>query len=459
MPASHWLKSPLTWALLAASAALLLSVAAAAFGLRFVSEIPEVRAVMVAERGQTTSLAPSVDARAALLLAEASDAVGRAVEDPNQMPTAWNAVRSAAQQNASGTFLPRLHQVMLAAVQARRTTVSDEAVWRQLGPVLSGMDAQNLSHDLPDALVFARRYNAAQGHGLAGAAMLGDVQYAHRHQAFLQHAVGELRWLTALAPDAEARDSVRRVCSSLLKQWVLLDGPLGLRLLAADLLADELEADATAPTTVVEALRTWRAAVRGELATRPTETFGITRQPTLVVSEDRALVRSTAAQLAALGVNAAIALAANVALIIGWREKQSTATTTHLRLPGALLIVLVVLAPLFAAYAAADVAAADVRRLYATGDAPPVTAVAAAVGVLVATCATIWLVKPRRVAAALLCGVWVGSATVWLIATLVALNAMSDWQTAFAVAADQPLAAVLGAEGEAALEPLRRWRP
>ena len=172
------------------------------------------------------------------------------------------------------TQVARLQLASLTLLQLERGGAAVEHQWQRVLPYLEGLDHAVFEHGLAD-LIDAETLlyqNAGVSAGAARRWATGTFGYAHG--PFLQEFVGQMRRIgnhLGEAGDADGAALCARVTLRLLRQWVLEPGPAGLRLLAADLLAEYIAAvDAVgAPPTLAAKLQSWRTAYRAGAAARP----------------------------------------------------------------------------------------------------------------------------------------------------------------------------------------------
>ncbi|MBU0617102.1 MAG: hypothetical protein KKI02_05250, partial [Planctomycetes bacterium] len=198
-----------------------------------------------------------------------------------------------------------------------------ESCWPSLRVFLEGMQHANLEH-YQAALTrhWARAYQAA-GLGPGTAYGLAEDLVGHEQGPFLQFLVPHLRRVIAerdAAGDTAAATACRSVLHSLLRHWVFEPGPAGLRLLAADLLAESLEADAGADQAaetqaIAQSLRRWRSTYHEAARGRPVATLDLHRKPALAPAAHERLVARVGL---VTWLGSATLAAAIVALLCGW---------------------------------------------------------------------------------------------------------------------------------------------
>ncbi len=412
------------------------------------------------------------EAREAFALRRASmtltDAMTGLVTPEELLPTMSTAVNALSRS--------RVGRLQLAAARLWLLEQAGEPIaswWPALRVYLEGMRRANLEH-CQAALTqhWAAAYQAA-GLDPGTAYGLAEDLAGHPHGPFLQFFVTRLRQVIVereQAGDLAAATTCRNVIHRLLKQWVLEPGSAGLRLLAADLLADSLEAnthdDAAAPA-LAHNLRRWRAAYHQAARARPMATLDPHRKPALAPATHERLVArvglttwlgsaTLAAAIFALLFNlpwpgdrpalmnrarfalsvlglAALITAGGMLWIKLWPESINHDLRSDFSSPrywwrhpfAAAGLTLALL-----------LAGGLLRRRAPSGE----SRYAPRLGTLAAGT---WLV----LAALLWCSTWVGE------------RARRDYEHALRAAYDDPVAALLGPDAESALAELRRWDP
>ncbi len=130
----------------------------------------------------------------------------------------------------------------------------------QVDPLLTGLERASFPHFLNEVIDNRATIYTAGGLAAGSAGIIAEVAVDHPHGPLLQFAADRLRRV-ARQRSAQQPDAYDVVLQRVLREWALEPGPLGLRLLAADLL--ERHASGTA---VAAELQTWRAAQRNALA-------------------------------------------------------------------------------------------------------------------------------------------------------------------------------------------------
>jgi hypothetical protein len=241
------------------------------------------------------------EAREALALRRASDTLTGAftgMVEPEQLQSTVGTAVSALSKSRVGS----LQQAAARMWLLERAGEPVENWWPSLRVSFEGMARANLAH-YQQALVqhWAGAYEAV-GIGPGTAYGLAEDLVGHPHGPFLQFFVERLRRVIherEAAGDLSAAAACRKLLYRLLKQWAIEPGPAGLRLLAADLLADELETDAGAATApemqrIAQDLRAWRSAYRQAARRRPIATLAPHHQPAIAPAAYERLVARVA---------------------------------------------------------------------------------------------------------------------------------------------------------------------
>jgi hypothetical protein len=392
--------------------------------------------------------------------------------------------RASAGTPGVNSQLPRLQQAATRMLELERDAVAVDDWWPLLEPYLSGLEHASLAHHLGDLVAAWDAAYRSLGAPHAAARRAAEHAIGHPHGPFLQYLCARLTTVTQnreAAGDAGAALTCRRLKYRLLQEWTLAPGPIGLRLLAADLLARELATPRqTAADPLLAAMAAdlwgWRIAYTSAAAGRP----------------------STAAPLAlGSGVEPAPADAAGALAWLWWSLWLAGAATSA----GALALVLVIpafiasrrtppptardsasngvvwraLAAAVLVIAAAALwfrlsglsAADDLRRLWeaslgwprATLWALPI----AAAGVLLAIVTRAGAVarSGRRLehAARAACAVWVMLVAAYLGVLFVVDRARAAYERATTAAMDDTFTAIAGVDASERLIRLRAWKP
>ena len=169
------------------------------------------------------------------------------------------------------TQLGRLHLAALTIRELEEDDAPVEAWWARVRAYIEGVDGAACEHFLPELLTAEANSYARCGFEAGTARALAQLNQGHIHGPFLQYFVDRMARLTAgcrASGDAEAAAKCDRLVRSLLKQWVIQPGPAGLRLLAAELLAEKIEgagsdAEDSGDAQLAVHLRACRASYRG----------------------------------------------------------------------------------------------------------------------------------------------------------------------------------------------------
>lgn len=198
-----------------------------------------------------------------------ADAHRSVLETSPAMRTAWDACqlsrsvtaahvgRAPAREAASaasglirrtGMDLARLHLLSALLIDAGDDAPRD-ALLPQLKRLLAGVDETELEHRLGALIpqVAAAYIQVGVGEDLAWE--LAYDRFGYAHDPFLQICTAHLDELAQrfdAVDDAPAAQTCRALRDALLRQWLTEPGPMGLRLLAAELLARRAESTAPA---------------------------------------------------------------------------------------------------------------------------------------------------------------------------------------------------------------------
>lgn len=190
-----------------------------------------------------------------------SDAFVEALHHPDRL----SEVRDTAERNVEllrHTAFGRVQLAALRMLELERDEVPVERWWPQLEGDVASLEAADLSHFLPEFLAGESAIYQRYGLDAVNADRLAQHRFTGTHGPLVQYFVGHARRLAAArraAGDEAGATSCEHLAQRLLRQFVLDSAPAGLRLLAADLLADQLDA-AAAQATLVQKLRAWRQA-------------------------------------------------------------------------------------------------------------------------------------------------------------------------------------------------------
>ncbi len=367
--------------------------------------------------------------------------------------------------------LGRLQRAAARLWEVQQAGAPPAQQWPAVRTYLEGIERADFAHFEQDlATSLAAQYRAA-GIGPGTACVLAQWAIGSDHGPFLEWFTENLDRLIrerAAAGDAAAAETCRRVRNRLLRQWVLDPGPATLRLLAADLLADSLERDETAPEApsgLRRSLRQWRGRYRSAIARRPLAALAAYRKPALAPRESETLVARAALTvwLAAALVVAALAAVVTAPGLLRRREGDGDARraiVTGFVAAGAVLV-----AGLVWIGARPEQIRADFRADFSALRYWPVSPLLAggltAALLLVASRVTRGAGKRRaQRLGGVAAGAWLLLAVALWAAAIASDAARRDYEQATAVACRDPIVAVLGeSEATGLLAPLRAWQP
>jgi len=211
-------------------------------------------------------------ARQGLIAANVSTLLAAAQRDPTTAARNRDTLQKMIRE-LRGTQLGRLQQAAFLILDLEQAGIPAERWWPTLEPVLRGLERAKFAHFLPDLIAQRTAVFEALGFGPGSARVEAEQVIGHPHGPFLQFFVSHLRQLEENlgVADPSAAALCQGVARRLLRQWVLDPAPSGLRLLAADLLAEELKTAAPPPSTssLAYALREWRKAYHASASARP----------------------------------------------------------------------------------------------------------------------------------------------------------------------------------------------
>lgn len=379
----------------------------------------------------------------------------------------------AMSATVGGLSRPRVGRLQLAAARLwllEQAGQPPERWWPALRVYLEGMRHADLEH-CQAALTrhWAAAYQAA-GVDPGTAYGLAEDLVGHPHGPFLEFFVPRLRRVIVereQAGDAGAAAACRSALHGLLRQWVLEPGSAGLRLLAADLLADTLEADAAQNQELAQSLRGWRAAYRLAARARPIATLDPHRKPALAPAAHERLVARVALTT---WLGSATLAAAIVALLFGWAwlngpHPVMSRTRLVLYVIGSAAIVTaggILWISLWPESTRHDLRS-DFSSLRYWWRHP-----FGAAGLTLAVLLVSGLVRRRAPGGGPRYAARVGAAAAGTCLVLAALLWSSAWagerarreyERALRAAHEDPVAAMLGSDAAGALSELRRWEP
>jgi hypothetical protein len=431
-------------------------------------ELPELEAAF-----ERVNRAITPEAREGLALREASrtlsGALTNAVEPDQLQPTVTRAVSSLTRS--------QLGRLQLAAARMWLLEQRGEPIedwWPSLHVFLVGLQRANFEHyQVALTQHWAAAYQAV-GLGPGTAYELAEDLVGHPHGPFLEFFVPRLRRVVAereRAGDQAAAATCRRVLTGLLKQWVLEPGSAGLRLLAADLLAESLEtgvgSEGVEAQAIAQDLRQWRSAYHEAARRRPVATLGVHRKPALAPAAHERL-------FARIGLmtwlGSATLTAGVVAILCVWswvRQRQAATGRARLALCGFSAALIVTIGGVLWVHLRPDSIRADLRSdfsaLYYWWRHPFVAAgltliVLLVMGRLQASASSVKRRFPARLGAAA-AGTWLVLALMLWSCAWVGERARRDYELATRAAYQHPMEAVTGSDAESMLARLRRWEP
>ncbi len=214
----------------------------------------------------------SGDGREGRILLILSDHVTQALHEPERIPLLLDDARQGMAM-LRRSDLGRLHVATLVILQLQDEGAAPKLWWPAVQRYLGGLDNASFDHYMP-AYVAAEsalyeRYGVAAGSAQA----LVLAGSAGAHGPFLQVFTQQMATVRVALRDAgevETAAMCRRLVRRLLRAFLLESAPAGLRLIAADLLATEIEAHTEEATAVEHEIaakcRAWRAAYHGSAA-------------------------------------------------------------------------------------------------------------------------------------------------------------------------------------------------
>jgi len=375
------------------------------------------------------------------------------------------------------TQLGRLQQAATRMLELERAATPIEQWWPALEPYLAGLSQANFAHFEHDLIVAWTDVYRSLGVAPGTAYRNARLHAGHPHGPFLQYFVTRLRRV-AEAEEQRSNPAGAQTCRTiawrLLRQWVLDRGPPGIQLLAADLLADMLEAEqapsVASPTSrLAQDLRAWRGLYHESACQRPVEFLGLTSEPSLCPREYERLFAwlalSTWTCAAAIGVGV-------LALLTGWAwliRSRGDAHPLGTFITAIIVIVVIVATGMLWLLFAPDTIREDFRRDWSLTSLAewwrhPLVSAALAI-VLVFAAALIRRAptgaKPARLArlGAGASATWLMLATLGLVCTLAAKATQTAYERATHAAALDPIEAVVGPDADRLLDGLRSWDP
>lgn len=270
----------------------------------------------------------------------------RAWQNPDELGELRMASDLLAQQPTL-SLLPRLGQAGAALMRLQYDGTPPENWWKSIEPYLKGLENAKFAHYQGARRQALATANTEAGMQRGSAWELADRVVDPPFGAMLQiiaplldrAADGALR-----AGDATGAATCRRVLGRLLKDWIIEPGPPGLRLLAAEMLAERVSpiADSTQPAgasarlvadpVLARDLRAWVAEYRKRRAVAPTTMLSINPNPALATPDYDNMVGYLAGATVLGGALLSSGLVALLCVMIGLRALRSTPVATVDRL-------------------------------------------------------------------------------------------------------------------------------
>ncbi len=409
--------------------------------------------------------------RDAAVLASCARRFEESLVDPARAPIPTE--RELAElASVRSTFLPRIYRAAMLMLELERGGVAPDEWWSRLSPYITGIEGASLAHHSRAYIDYWEGLYASLGVSPATAREAGRYRFVgFPHNALLQYTAARLERVEDAcrnSGDTGAARSCRRTRLRLLRQWVLEPAPPGLRLLAADLLADTLERDGAVDAASESArlagdLRAWRAAYREAAQGRADDYLGWEAQPVLCPDEYARVLIWLKLCTWLTGVSLGVGL---LTLLVAWCWIVDRETRWPPVGKSVLAVVAVVLL-VFLGWSTGDSHfQSDLRRVFEWG--MPTTwyrtvLLGACVGAGWALIVGLahraplgrrgWLARAGAATTVL----WLLIGMSWGGAARMADDARADWETARRAAMDDEVAAVAGPEAERWLAALRIW--
>jgi len=215
--------------------------------------------------------------------------------------------------------LGRLQQAALMMLVLERTDTPIATWWTSLEPILRGLDEASFAHhqrELEDAWT---RSHENIGLGPATSRRMAQALCGSPHTAFLQVFVPRIQKVIderEAVGDAKTATMLQRIAFRLLKTWVLEPGPPGVRLLAAELLREQLHDRKDASENAIASnLETWRESYRESVRRLPADVFAYAGGPVLTPMQHDRLAERLALSTWTLGAALAASIPA-LALVV-----------------------------------------------------------------------------------------------------------------------------------------------
>jgi hypothetical protein len=428
-------------------------------------------AVVQAFRAARTSW--TGDVRDGMLLAIISSHLTTALRAPDRLDDLYEDARNGYSK-ITGTQLARLQLTALAMLRLERDRVPLADWWAALAQFRAGLENASFNHDLPELLAANAAVYVQLGLGAGTARRSAQNVVGFPHGPFLEYFAAQNERMARSREqtgDAAGAAACRQLVRRLLRQWTLDPGPPSVRLLAAELLSNSLEADhaASAPAAgaeIVRGLRQWRDAYRTNAAQRPaplpllSNSYAPLLDPQAYDRLRRALavLLWVAPALLAAGVITGLAL-------IPWLRGAPAGAGLRAALLGGLLLSAVLLGA-GCLYLQIDPGGAldDLRRLgFSDLGWPRYPFVSAAAACVLLVLVVLWPARGGKRVARL--AAWATSMTIVLAMALLVAGiwtrlATAHYETRTAVLMDSgAFEAIAGAAADRDLAPLRAWTP
>ena len=407
-------------------------------------------------------------ARAGFVLVVLSEHLTRGLHNPDGLPAAIEDARAGIAELRE-TQVGRLQLAALTMLRLQREGVPSGAWWPSLRTYLDGLEHAPFDHCLPELLEADAQTCERLGLGPGSARRAALLSLGHAHGPFLQLFVEHTRGVAdelRRAGDEVAATQCDHVVRRLLRTWVLEPGPAGLRLLAADLLANALAGDGSA-AGMADKCRGWRAAYRTAAASLPKAPalLRVGEEPTGVSAAPLTWTLAWAAWTAAAVAGAGVV--ALTAAVFGLGRGHDAARWRGC-VAGALLAVVAISAGGIGLIAGAgglvwdDFQRADARDL----GVPRLPIFGATAGFVLAAAVGGFVARRGGSATERLAGVARCTAITWLVlsgvalATTVAADRLrGSYESAMASPVAESLGGAADANERALLDALRGWNP
>jgi hypothetical protein len=190
--------------------------------------------------------------------------------------------------------LARLQRASVYLIAADDEPPDDR--WARVAELLPGLEREDFSHNQDPMLRTIAAGFVRLGVDESVAVELAFEDFGYAHGPFLQILASQLTRLIEQrlhAGDEQALATCRAILTRILTQWVAEPGPVGLRLLAADLLGQGCDAGVIndpQAADVASKSGTWRAEYRARAAVLPANMLGLSGVPQPCAATQHALV-------------------------------------------------------------------------------------------------------------------------------------------------------------------------